>query len=144
MTFGQWLKQSMEKASLSRADIAKRSGYTHTYITNLLADENPSAKGGKAQPSRIAVKRICRAAEGNLDEALIAAGYAPSLENVIFNPYEKGGIVEQSVKNDDDIPDEIRQSIMAFNGEISEKDIYIIAEHIRFVESQRKKEDNRE
>ena len=86
VSFGSWLKTELKEQRLRGADIARRTGYSPTYISNLLRDYSPNTKKGFGRPSEEAVKKIARSIKPDLkgrdfglyvDEARNAAGYAP-------------------------------------------------------------------
>lgn len=76
MTFGEWLREEIKRTGLSNAEIGRRSGFSPTYIGNLVRDHNPNTKDGKGRPSEEAVTLIAKATGGNLDDAREAAGYS--------------------------------------------------------------------
>lgn len=77
MTFGEWLRQQINEQKLSNAEVARRAKVSPTYIGNLVRDFSPNKKDGKGRPSEDVVEEIAKAVGGNLDDARLAAGYAP-------------------------------------------------------------------
>lgn len=81
MTFGDWLRDQIKTKNLSNAEVARRAGVSGTYIGNLVRDFSPNTKTGKARPSEDVIEKIVRAIGGDLNEARLAAGYAPVTGN---------------------------------------------------------------
>lgn len=77
MTFGDWLRQQINKTGLSNAELARRAGVSATYIGNLVRNFSPNTKDGKGRPSEQVVADIAKAFGVDADEARLAAGYAP-------------------------------------------------------------------
>ena len=77
MTFGDWLRLQITEKNLSNAEVARRAKVSPTYIGNLVRDFSPNTKDGKGRPSEDVVAAIVKAVSGDLDEARLAAGYAP-------------------------------------------------------------------
>ena len=100
MTFGEWLRLQIKNTGLSNAEVARRAKLSPTYIGNLVRDFSPNTKDGKGRPSEEVVAEIAKAVSGNLNEARLAAGYAPEgdftkdsheiLEGVTIN-FQDGG-----------------------------------------------------
>lgn len=78
MSFGEWLRQKINNGNLSNAEVARRAKLSPTYIGNLVRDYSPNTKKGVGRPSEEAVEKIARAVASDLNEARIAAGYAPN------------------------------------------------------------------
>lgn len=77
MTFGKWLVREREARGIRQPELAKRAGVSVSYISALERDE-PNAKDGSPRRPRIdKVERIAKALGVTLDDALLAAGYAP-------------------------------------------------------------------
>lgn len=81
MSFGTWLRQALNDADISNAELARRAKLSPTYIGNLVRDFYPNAKDGEGRPSADAAIRIAGALPVNIDEALEAAGYAATKQN---------------------------------------------------------------
>lgn len=77
MTFGEWLRQQIKSKGLSNAEVARRAKVSPTYIGNLVRDFSPNTKDGKGRPSEEVVADIAKAVGGDINEARLAAGYAP-------------------------------------------------------------------
>lgn len=77
MSFGKWLIQKRNAARLTQVQLAKRVGISANYISALERDE-PNARDGSPRRPRIdKVERLAKALGCPLDEARLAAGYAP-------------------------------------------------------------------
>lgn len=93
MGFGDWLRDQMKRTGMHQAEVARRPGYSPTYIGHLQRDFNPNTKDGKGRPSEKAVAAIAKALSADPDEARIAAGYAPLNEiPVLF--YNEGALTD--------------------------------------------------
>lgn len=90
MSFGDWLRQKIKDKNLSNAEVARRANVSPTYIGNLVRDFAPNTKSGKGRPSEEVLADIVKAVSGNLNEARLAAGYAPLGESAI--PEELAGL----------------------------------------------------
>ena len=79
-TFGELMTKYFMETGWSRAEVARRTGFSPTYIGNLLQDRAPATKGGK--PVRLSartVDKIANVLKIPLDQARRAAGLAPPL-----------------------------------------------------------------
>lgn len=79
MTFGEWLRKKIKDKDWSNARVARLSGVSPTYIGNLVRDYSPTTISGKGRPSEEVVENIAKALEADVDEARLAAGYAPRM-----------------------------------------------------------------
>jgi transcriptional regulator with XRE-family HTH domain len=77
MTFGEWLRKKLKDRDMSNARLARLSNLSPTYIGNLVRDFSPNSRSGKIRPSEEAVAGIVKALGADLNEARLAAGYAP-------------------------------------------------------------------
>lgn len=78
MTFGKWLVRNRQAAKLTQAQLAERAGIQPSYVSALEREE-PNAKDGSPRRPRIdKVDRIAKALRVPVDEARLAAGYAPT------------------------------------------------------------------
>jgi len=77
MSFGEWLRQKIIEKRLSNAELARRTGLSPTHIGNLVRNHSPNTKDGTGRPSQNAVRSIAKALDVSLDEARLAAGFAP-------------------------------------------------------------------
>lgn len=116
MTFGDWLRQKIKENHFSNAEVARRVGVSPTYIGNLVRDYSPNTKSGKAKPSEEVLKNIVEVVGGDLDEARLAAGYAP-----------KNGTSE--------IPEAVREAFSR-EGTLSENDQILIANFVEMLKKQ--------
>jgi len=91
MTFGQWLRQKLNDKRMSNAELARRVHVSPTYVSNLVRDYSPNMISNRApRPGEDIVERIARALGAPLDEARLAANYAPrSVEDGIFSGLDK-------------------------------------------------------
>lgn len=77
LTFGDWLRDKIKENAISNAELARRVGVSPTYIGNLIRDFSPNSKTGKIRASEPIIESIAKALNANLNEARLAAGYAP-------------------------------------------------------------------
>jgi transcriptional regulator with XRE-family HTH domain len=79
MTFGDWLREKIADRGVSNAELGRRVGVSATYIGNLVRDYSPNKrKPGRSRPSEPVVEAIANALGAPVDEARVAAGYAPT------------------------------------------------------------------
>lgn len=83
-SFGKKLQKWREDARINQSELARRVGVSPNYISNLERDYSPTAKGGKPQPSVEVVDKIAKALGINVNEARLAAGYAPLVGTVEY------------------------------------------------------------
>lgn len=76
--FGEMVREALIKGNISQRQLAERIGKSPTYINYVVRGFNSSSKSGKFQPGRDAVEMIARALGIGIDDALLAAGYAPA------------------------------------------------------------------
>lgn len=76
MQFGEWLKHHRKQLRLTQRDLAERTGISFSYISTLEREQPHSITGKSIQPKRDVVESLARAVNGNVEEALHAAGYA--------------------------------------------------------------------
>ncbi len=113
MTFGEWLRQQIKDKGLSNAEVARRAKVSPTYIGNLVRDFSPNTKDGKGRPSEEVVAEIAKAVGGDLNEARLAAGYAP--ENSASDFDDKVRIAFQDAGNwSNDEKEKILESVRLF------------------------------
>lgn len=77
MTFGNWLRAKIIEAHTSNAELARRVGVSPTHIGNLVRDYSPNTKSGKGKPSEEVLEKIALVLGADVDEARLAAGFAP-------------------------------------------------------------------
>ena len=83
MEFGKWLKENRKTADISQEALAAlASGYggsvTGAYISNLERSYDTNKVGKPIRPSEQIVDAIALALNRSIDEARLAAGYAPT------------------------------------------------------------------
>jgi transcriptional regulator with XRE-family HTH domain len=76
-TFREALQGKLAERNIKPASLARQSGVSKQNIGRILNDAPHSVTGAKPQPSRETVKKLARALEWSLSEALLSAGYAP-------------------------------------------------------------------
>ena len=93
MTFGEWLRKNLNDRGISNAEFARRVDVSGTYIGNLVRDYSPNMTSARApRPSEAVVAAMAKALEVPLNEARLAAGYAPIGEETnegLFSGIEK-------------------------------------------------------
>lgn len=78
MTFGEWLRKKILEQRISNRELAQMAGLSPTYVGNLVRDYSPNMIGNRApRPGEDVVERIAKALNAPLDEARLAANYAP-------------------------------------------------------------------
>lgn len=92
MSFGEWLRKNLNSSGLSNSELARRVEISSTYIGNLVRDYSPNMTSHRApRPSEAVVEKIAKALGRPLNEARLAAGYAPLGEETmegLFSGYE--------------------------------------------------------
>lgn len=77
MSFGKWLSEKRMAANLTQPELAKRVGFSASYVSALERDE-PNARDGSPRRPRVEkVDKLAKALGVPKDEARLAAGYAP-------------------------------------------------------------------
>lgn len=79
-TFGQWLKSHRQQLDLYQSHVAKKAGVSTSYVSNIERTQPHTVTGRPIHPERDKVIALAQAVEGNVDEALLLAGYAPVSE----------------------------------------------------------------
>lgn len=90
MSFGNWLRKNINNAGISNAELARRTKFSPTYIGNLVRDFYPNSKDGEGRPSEDAVRKIAKALNCDVNEAMTQAGYRSDDElvaNGLFSGY---------------------------------------------------------
>jgi transcriptional regulator with XRE-family HTH domain len=77
MTFGEWLKAKRAELRFSGGDLERRSGVSRQYISNLERGTVQEKSRNPIQPSVEIVEKLAKALDADIDEARLAAGYAP-------------------------------------------------------------------
>lgn len=75
--FGEKLQEKLDEAGIKAAELARRSGVTKQNIGRLLNNTPHSITGALPKAEKPTVEKLAKALNWNLDDALIAAGYAP-------------------------------------------------------------------
>jgi|SRR5690606_4835298 len=89
MTFGDWLRLHRKRKYLTIEDLAKKVGRSKQYISVLEREEPHALTGKPVKPSEDVVEALAAALGTDLDEARLAAGYAPLKEvPAIFHEFE--------------------------------------------------------
>lgn len=76
-TFGDWLRKRREELRISGADLERSSGVSRQYISNLERNVKSELTGRLIQPSVEKVDALAKGLGVAVDEARLAAGYAP-------------------------------------------------------------------
>jgi transcriptional regulator with XRE-family HTH domain len=92
MTFGKWLSEKRQEARLTQQQLAKRAGISPNYVSALERDEPNTKDGLPRRPREDKVERIAKALRVSLDDALLAAGYAPT--QLIGPPQNRKELIE--------------------------------------------------
>lgn len=87
--FGRWLKTHRRALGLTQTDVAKASGVSKQYISNLETGVAHYTTGSTYRPSETIVDNLARAVGGDIIEARRLTGYDPRLgEAVLYHPDE--------------------------------------------------------
>jgi len=84
LSFGKWLFEKRKAAHLTQGQLAKRAGISTSYVSTIEREERHHLTNAPPQPTLDVVDAIAKALGEPIDEARIAAGYAP--ENLIPKP----------------------------------------------------------
>jgi transcriptional regulator with XRE-family HTH domain len=83
-TLGQLLSRAFESSGWSKAELARRTGFSPTYVDNILNDKSPGTRSGVARHvPKETVDKFAKALNVPLKEARLAAGLAPPEGEVI-------------------------------------------------------------
>lgn len=77
MKFGEWLRLARKTARLTQGEVAKRAGISTSYVSTLERNAGHPITEAEPQPKLEVVDSIARAVGVEIDEARLAAGYAP-------------------------------------------------------------------
>ena len=80
-TFGQWLTAALSRSGLKQAELVERTKLSKSYISTLVNDSQNSTTGRRIRPDEAVVEKIARALGASVEEARLAAGYAPRKSN---------------------------------------------------------------
>lgn len=88
--FQDWLSLNLDRyrdengRRISPAELARKVGFSSSYIAQLLGGKERSASDRPKQPSREAVRLFANALKVDVNEALLVSGYAPGGEVIVF------------------------------------------------------------
>lgn len=88
-TFGQALKEILELKKIKPAELSRLSGVTKQNIGRLLNEQRHPISNAPPKATKETVLKFAKALNWNRDEALLAAGYAPTEILFATNPYDK-------------------------------------------------------
>lgn len=77
MTFGKWLITKRKDRRLTQLELAQRAGVSVSYISAMERDGPAGRDGSPRRPHIDKIDRLAKALGCPLDEARLAAGYAP-------------------------------------------------------------------
>lgn len=83
MTFGKWLVGKRKEAHLTQAQLAERCGISAVYVSALERGEPNARDGSPRRLRQDKVERLAKALGVDVNEALLAAGYAPTRPHAI-------------------------------------------------------------
>ncbi len=78
--FGQWLIAKRKDAGFTQGQLAKKAGISTSYVSTLERQQPHSITDAIPQPAIDVVESLAKALGENIDEARLAAGYAPKSE----------------------------------------------------------------
>lgn len=128
--FGSMVSKRRIELNLSQRELAKRIHKSATYINYVEQGKNPAARSGTFRPTVDAVDSIAKVLSLDINEARLAAGYAP-LDSTIHQPdtirelmeaLYKLGIVDhiELDRNDlDDSPESLERLRMSLGAAIT-------------------------
>jgi transcriptional regulator with XRE-family HTH domain len=115
--FGEWLRAARNARGLSLRRLEERIGgiCTYSYLSQLENGET-GKKGNVYRPDREIVVALARALDVPVDEALIAADYAPTRTHTINGykvelPYGIDFVIPHTEVNSQDEADEFAESV---------------------------------
>lgn len=76
-SFGEKLRAWRKQRGLTQEQLAKAAGLNVSYVSNLERDFSANTRSGKPRPSADLCERLARVLHVDIDDALLAAGYAP-------------------------------------------------------------------
>lgn len=121
MSFGKWLYNQRKEARLTQGELARRAHISTSYVSTLEREQEHTVTGALPQPDREIVIDLAKVLNADIDEALLAAGYAP--------------------KNASQIPAPILEAI-GRNGTLTENENELVANFIDMLGRQRQREDD--
>lgn len=139
-TFGEYLRKALDDAGMRPAELARRSGITKQGLSRLLNDTPHTITGAPPKPELSTVEKIARALGLDVNEARLAAGFAPSakemppenLQELVQALYKLGIISHiefadlEELKDSSEALDRVRASLgAAFTASLS----MLISEH---------------
>lgn len=77
MSFGKWLSAKRREAGLTQGQLARKAGISTSYVSTLERQQPHSITDAPPQPAIDVVESLAKALNENLDDARLAAGYAP-------------------------------------------------------------------
>lgn len=88
MSFGELLKEKLQEKKMKPAQLARLSGVSKQNIGRIINNTPHSITGALPKTEPETIKKLAKALDWDLDEALLAGGYAPSnqeesLDNLI-------------------------------------------------------------
>lgn len=95
MGFGKWLADRRSDANLTQSQLAERSGISANYVSALEREEPNARDGSPRRPRLEKVDRIAKALGVPVDDARLAAGYAPAVFSKPSNIQEFLAVLEK-------------------------------------------------
>lgn len=88
MSFGELLKEKLQEKKMKPAELARLSGVSKQNIGRIINKTPHSITGALPKTEPETIKKLAKALDWDLDEALLSGGYAPSnqeesLDNLI-------------------------------------------------------------
>lgn len=108
MSFGGWLRLKRKESRLTQGELADKVGISTSYVSTLERSQPHGLTNAPPQPAKHVVISLAKALNTDLDEALLAAGYAPISEGNSLS-LEVGEGVE--IRFQDFVPEEEREEV---------------------------------
>lgn len=77
MNFGKWLLEKRKEQRLTQTGLGVRAGISTSYVSTLEREQPHGITNAAPQPTVEVVESIAKALNADIDEARLAAGYAP-------------------------------------------------------------------
>ena len=115
-TFGQALQAKLAEKGVRKAELARRAGITKQNVGRIVNNTPHYVTGALPKVEVETVKKIAKALDWDVDEALNAAGFAPTQSHTINGykvelPYGIDFVIPHTEVNSQDEADEFAESV---------------------------------
>jgi transcriptional regulator with XRE-family HTH domain len=118
-TFGEWLLTARKQAGLTQEQLAQKAGISKPYVGTLENARPHTTTGATPQPDREKVVALAKALNKSEDDALLAAGYAPTEKQTILPPELRH--IDFSLFNENELIEIANFAEFIFNKKLREK-----------------------